>query len=216
MDKNFWMQRWENNDIGFHENEANPTLVRHFNALSLEQNSRVFIPLCGKTRDIAWLLSKGHRVAGAELIEKAVTQLFEELGTKPDITAAGGVKHYRAKDIDIFAGDIFQLNRKTLGAVDAVYDRAALVALPEDMRIRYTAHLTELTDKAPQLLLSFEYDQAQMEGPPFSVSNAEVKQHYQKSYALNLLASTDIPGGLKGKCAAKENVWICKRLPFLK
>ncbi len=210
MDASFWLQKWEENDIGFHTSEANPTLVKHFKELSLGKESRVFLPLCGKTLDIAWLLSNGYRVAGAELSEMAIEQLFMGLGVKPKISGLGAVSHYSAKNIDIFVGDIFYLSGKVLGSVDAIYDRAALVALPEKMRDRYTAHLTEITDQAQQLLLSFEYDQNLMEGPPFSVSNEEVNKRYRDSYALTLIASTNIPGGLKGKCPAKENVWLLK------
>lgn len=208
MDASYWLQRWEKNNIGFHESEANPLLVKYFKELSLVEGSRVFLPLCGKTLDIAWLLSNGYRVAGAELSRTAIEQLFMELGVEPKISGAGEVNHYSAKNIDIFVGDIFDLSSKMLGPVDAVYDRAALVALPEQMRNRYTAHLTEITDRAPQLLISYEYDQNSMEGPPFSVSNEEVNQRYRDSYDLTLIASTNIPGGLKGKCAAKENVWL--------
>lgn len=208
MEASFWFQRWEKNDIGFHESEANPLLVKHFKALSLAQGSRVFLPLCGKTLDIAWLLSNGYRIAGAELSATAIEQLFAELGVEPKISEVGEVNHYSAKNIDIFVGDIFALSSKMLGSVDAIYDRAALVALPGEIRSRYTAHLTEITDKASQLLLSFEYDQNLMEGPPFSVSKDEVNQHYRDSYDLTLIVSTNVPGGLKGKCPAKENVWL--------
>ena len=208
MDVSFWNQKWENNEIGFHKNEANPLLVKYFQSLSLAEGSRVFVPLCGKTLDIAWLLSNGFRVAGAELIETAIKQLFAELGVEPKISVVGDVKQDSAKNIDIFVGDIFAVSSKTLGLVDAIYDRAALVALPKEMRHRYTAHLMEMTNKAPQLLITFEYDQNVMDGPPFSISNEEVNQHYRDSYGLTLIASTDVPGWLKGKCAAIENVWL--------
>jgi thiopurine S-methyltransferase len=98
-----------------------------------------------------------------------------------------------------------------LGQIDAVYDRAALVALPDTMRERYTTHLMEITGKAPQLLISYEYDQSLKEGPPFSVSNQEVRRHYESTYALTLVASTDVSGALKGKVLAKENVWLLRR-----
>lgn len=211
MEASFWQEKWEKNELGFHRSEANPLLVNYFNKLSLEKGSRVLLPLCGKTLDIAWLLSQGYRVAGAELIATAIEQLFDELGVVPEITSLGDVKHYSAKNIDIFVGDIFNLSGKTIGSVDAVYDRAALVALPEHMRIRYTAHLMEITDRAPQLLINYEYDQTLMAGPPFSVRNEEVKQHYQDHYDLTLIASTNVEGGLKGICAAQENVWLLQK-----
>jgi thiopurine S-methyltransferase len=210
MDTRFWHQRWETNNIAFHESEANPLLVAYFNELALTKGNRVFLPLCGKTLDIAWLISNGFRVAGAELSKTAIEQLFASLGAEPAISEAGGMSRYRAENIDIVVGDIFDLSGRMLGPVDAIYDRAALVALPEKMRNRYTAHLMEITQNAPQLLISYEYDQDLMEGPPFSVSHEEVNRHYGNSYNLSLLASTSVPGGLKGRCAAKENVWLLK------
>jgi thiopurine S-methyltransferase len=208
MDASFWHDRWGSNDIAFHKNEANPLLVKYFGALSLAKNSRVFVPLCGKTLDIPWLLSKGYRVAGAELSKIAIEQLFEELGVQPTVKRAGGVEHYSAANIDIFVGDIFHLSRKLLGSVDAIYDRAALVALPEELRNRYTAHVTAITETAPQLLICYEYDQSLMEGPPFSVTNEEVNRHYSERYEVTLLAGIDVPGGLKGQCTAQEHVWM--------
>jgi thiopurine S-methyltransferase len=210
VEASFWHQRWEKNNIAFHESEANPLLIKYFKELSLAKGSRVFLPLCGKTLDIPWLLSNGYRVAGAELSKIAIEQLFTELGVEPKISKLGSVDRYSAKNIDIFVGDIFDLSSKILGLVDAIYDRAALVALPEAMRNRYTTHLTEITDKAPQLLICYEYDQSFMEGPPFSISNEEVNRHYIDNYDLTLMASTNVPGGLKGKCATKENVWLLK------
>lgn len=208
MDSSYWLQKWESNNIAFHKSEANPSLVKHFQALALEQGSRVFLPLCGKTLDIAWLLANGYRVTGAELAQTAIEQLFAELGVKPKIVEADQVKHYSATNIDIFVGNIFDVSRQMLGSVDAVYDRAALVALPETVRDRYTTHLMHLTAKAPQLLITYEYDQSLMAGPPFSISSEEISQHYRNSYNLTLISSSNVPGGLKGKCAAKENVWL--------
>ncbi len=207
MHADFWHQKWQDNAIGFHESEANPHLLQHFETLSLAAGKRIFLPLCGKTLDIAWLLSNAYRVAGAELSETAVEQLFVELNVKPTVSAVGELKRYSEQNIDIFVGDIFDLSSDTLGPVDAVYDRAALVALPEETRRHYAAHITKITHTAPQLLVSIEYDQSLMAGPPFSLSQEEVNRYYEESYNLNLIASTDIPGGLKGKCAALEHVW---------
>ncbi|TKB78530.1 MAG: thiopurine S-methyltransferase [Nitrospira sp.] len=208
MDASFWHERWEKNEIAFHETQANPLLVTYFDKLSLGKGRRVFVPLCGKTLDLAWLLSQGCRVAGAELSKLAIEQLFVELGREPRISEIGGMDCYSANNIDIFVGDIFALSREMLGPVDASYDRAALVALPEDMRRRYATHLMKITGTAPQLLICYEYDQGLMAGPPFSISHEEVCQHYRERYEVTLIASRDVPGGLKGKCAAKEHVWL--------
>ena len=207
MEPNFWHQRWANNETGWHDGKPNPLLLKHFKDLSLGKGRRVFLPLCGKTLDIAWLLSNGCRVAGAELSQLAIEQLFMDLGLQPDVSVAGDVQQWSAKNIDIFVGDIFALTRKLLGPVDAVYDRAALVALPEQMRPGYTVHLTEITNRAPQLLICYDYDQRVMAGPPFSISKEEVHRHYGERYEITLLASVDVAGGLKGKCPSKEIVW---------
>ena len=209
MEEKFWHQKWKDNNIAFHKSQADAQLVAYFSALSLEKNSRVFVPLCGKTRDIAWLLSNGYRVAGAELSKTAIEQLFTELDINPAISTIGNIEHYSAEDIDIFVGNIFDLSKGVVGTINAIYDRAALVALPEDMRHQYTAHLMDITNKAPQLLLCYEYDQSKMDGPPFSISNEEVKRHYSDKYKLTSLASVDIPDGLKG-CAATETVWLLR------
>lgn len=210
MQAEFWHQRWQKNEIGFHEPAANPLLVKYFNELSLPAGSRVFLPLCGKTLDIDWLLSCGYRVCGAELSEIAVEQLFARLAMQPKISDLGELRRYSGKDIDVFVGDIFKLSNDLLGAVDAIYDRAALVALPEETRHKYTAHLMELTQSAAQLLICFEYDQTVMEGPPFSITNTEVQRHYSDRYELRLVASVDVAGGLKGKCEAQEHVWVLR------
>jgi len=104
-------------------------------------------------------------------------------------------------------GDIFDLSAKSLGVVDALYDRAALVALPEKMRSKYITHLIKIADKAPQLLICYEYDLSQLDGPPFSIGVAEVMTHYQDSYEIKLLESVEVAGGFKGKCPATEHVW---------
>jgi thiopurine S-methyltransferase len=209
-DANFWHERWKKNEIPFHEQKPNPLLVKHFNRLSLPKASRIFVPLCGKTLDIHWLLKKGHRVTGAELSPVAINQLFTELKLHPTIAKAGLLTRYSAPNIDIFVGDIFKLTRQRLGPIDAIYDRAALVALPENIRRRYAAHLIRLTNKAPQLLDTFTYDQAAVPGPPHSISNPEIVQLYATTYDIHLLSSAPIPGGLKGKYPATENFWHLK------
>jgi len=208
MNGEFWHQKWAKNEIGFHESKPNPLLLSYFKKLKLIKGSRVFLPLCGKTLDIGWLLSKGYRVIGAELSRLAIEQLFVQLDVEPEITECGKSIHYSAKNIDIFVGDIFDLSSELIGVVDAVYDRAALVALPEDIRKRYSKHLLDITNAAEQLLITFEYDQSLMGGPPFSINSDEVNRRYKDAYDLSLLASKSVTGGLKGVCAATEHIWL--------
>lgn len=211
MNAEFWHQRWKNKEIQFHEQTANPLLARHIDSLNLSPGSRVFVPLCGKSLDIGWLLARGHRVVGAELSADAVEELFAELGVTPQRRSVDGLIHFHTDGLDIFVGDIFQLRQETLGAVDAVYDRAALVALPEEMRQRYARHVTAITRSVPHLLISYEYDQSRQAGPPFAVFEAEITAHYAATHDVKLLEHEEMPGGLKGKCAASQTVWLLLR-----
>ncbi len=211
MEASFWHKKWEINQIGFHQDVTNPLLIKHIGKLELNKGDRIFIPLCGKTVDIAWLLSEGYQVVGVELSEIAIKQLFEALGITPEISNTGQLIHYHADNIDLFIGDIFDLSVKVLGHVDAVFDRAALVALPPEMRLRYSAHMVTLTNTAPQLIICFEYDQSVMNGPPFSIIASEVEQHYAAHYDLTLLDAPNLKGGLKGRVDAIEAIWLLNK-----
>lgn len=204
MEAEFWRRKWRDRELGWHQSKAHPMLVRHLAGLGLAPGARIFVPLCGKTLDIGWLLEAGFRVAGAELVETAVEELFSELGATPRVSGAGRLKRHAADGLDVFAGDLFDLDVATLGPVDAVYDRAALVALPADTRKAYAAHLPKLTGVAPQLAVTFDYDQSVMAGPPFSVTEAEVRILYGGRYDVELLESAELPGGLKGVCPSLE------------
>ena len=208
MQPTFWHDRWQTNKIEFHEKNGNPLLVKHLDVLALAPGARVFVPLCGKTLDIGWLLAQGFRVVGLELVEAAIVQLFDELGVTPQITRHGALVCYRAENLDIFVGDFFALSQSSLGPVDAVFDRAAYVALPDDMRPRYGAHLTAITGAARQMLLTFEYDQAQMPGPPFSVEGDEVAARYGGRFEVTLVDRVEVRGGLKGLVPATAAVWL--------
>lgn len=208
MNPDYWHKSWQENKTAWYQKKANPFLVRYFQELSLPKNSRIFVPLCGNSIDIVWLLSQGYKVVGIDLSEIAIRQLFQELSVEAKASPIAKLTHYAATDIDIFVGNIFDLSKDLIGTVDAIYDRAALVALPEDMRREYRAHLLEITARAPQLLLTFSYDQNLMDGPPFSIDKEKVHQHYQENYNLKFLESADVRGKLKGQVEAKENAWL--------
>lgn len=211
MDAAFWHEKWQNKQIGFHLDDVNPLLVTHFDALDLQAGQTVFLPLCGKTLDIAWLLGKGLQVKGAELHEPAIIELFDALGVVPNVTDLGELRRYHADGLTLYVGDFFKLTSAILGDVDAVYDRAAIVALPEIIRGDYTKQVMAVSQKADQLLINYVYDQAIMTGPPFSVSNEELAQSYSADYAMTLLFENEVEGGLRGQCPATEFVWLLKR-----
>jgi thiopurine S-methyltransferase len=167
----------------------------------------VFVPLCGKTRDIAWLLEQGYRVVGSELNEKAVKDLFADLGLSPIVTRDGALIRYASVALVVFVGDIFALSATMLGKVDAVFDRAALVALPNEMRQRYAAHVIDISGQVPQFVLTYTYDQAAMDGPPFSVTPEMVDAYFAASFEITHLETIEV-GALKGKVPAIETAWL--------
>lgn len=175
MQAEFWLQRWREGRTGFHHERPMPLLLEHWPSLALSKGSRVLVPLCGKTLDMPWLAAQGHRVLGVELSPLAVAQFFAEHGLVPERYASPmGVRHV-AGDIEIIQGDVFGLDDATLAGCDAVYDRAAVIALPAPMRERYAHEVyARLPTGCRGLMITLEYPQAEMEGPPFSVDAAEV------------------------------------------
>lgn len=212
MSNDLWLQRWENGETGFHFDRANPLLEKHYDLLELKENSTIFIPLCGKSLDILYFVEKGHNVVGCELSPLAVSEFFAELEVEPEIKEYDTFKSYSIKGITIFEGDIFDLKKEHLGKIDAIYDRAALVALHADVRANYTKHLQELTDSAKQLVLTCCYEQELHQRTPYSVPKEEIEKHYQKSYVIKNIESREIKGGLKGLCPAQDEVWLLNSL----
>ncbi len=177
MEPSFWKARWQEGRIGFHEGKPNAFLERHVARLGAE--GRVFVPLCGKTEDMAFLASKGHEVLGIDLVESAVGDFFREHGLEPARETNERFTVLRQAPFTLLAGDFFALTKDDLAGVTAVYDRAAVVALPPDLRTRYAALLRSLVAPGtPILVVSFEYPQERMEGPPFSVGEDEIRRLY--------------------------------------
>lgn len=193
MDRDFWLNRWQANQIGFHLGEVNPRLVAHQQVLPHAPATRILVPLCGKSLDLAWLAQRGYEVVGVELSELAVRAFFDERGIAPAVEARAGWTVFRAPGLTIYCGDFLALGPAQLGHLEAFYDRAALVALPPALRQRYAAHLAGLFPAgAVGLLVCFEYAQHEMEGPPFAVLEAEVRALYEPAFRVEPLARYDI------------------------
>lgn len=208
MDHDFWHERWEEGRIGFHEGRPNALLVRHLERLRLSAGDTVFVPLCGMAEDLTWLRQQGYRVTGIDLSPKAVEEVFSREGLAPEVTQVDGLTRYAHGEMVLFAGDVFALTTAALGPVDAVFDRAALVALPPDMRPRYVRHILALGGAAPHLLVTFDYDQSRMDGPPFSVPAEEVERLYAPATA-NLLGADPVTGPMADRTGvATESAWL--------
>jgi len=193
MKKEFWLERWEREEISFHQNEVNPHLCEFWPELNLARGSTVFVPLCGKSQDMLWLREQGLQVLGVELSAIAVQAFFKENGYIPQQITCGKFDRYEADGIRILCGDFFDLSRDDMANVSAVYDRASLIALPPEMRVRYVRHLVSILPRAIQILLiTVDYPQPEMLGPPFSVSSGEVEALYREYAEVHLLAHLEV------------------------
>ncbi|MEN1944914.1 thiopurine S-methyltransferase [Luteimonas sp. MJ293] len=193
MEPDFWHERWQAGRIGFHQDRPLPLLCKHWPALELAPDSRVFVPLCGKSVDMAWLAERGHRVLGVELSEVAVRQFFDDCGLAPATHDSRFGIHYSAGPFELICGDAFALDEAALADCAAVYDRAALIALPPEMRARYADTLwRRLPAGCDGLLITLEYPQEQKNGPPFSVIEAEVRQLLEPEWDVSVLERRDI------------------------
>lgn len=217
MDHKFWHERWHKKEIGFHQESINQYLQSHWPDLGLSRTDTVFVPLCGKSKDIFWINDKGHPVIGIELSPVACKDLFEESGLKANVRHKESFTHYQHNDIDILCGDFFKLEPEQMSLVKAVYDRAALIALPTEMRPDYIKHLNHILPKHCQILLvAMTYPQTEMSGPPFSVTHDEILSLYEAHWNItfiteNVLGKDDPFAKRKGLSEIKESVYLLTR-----
>lgn len=192
MDPDFWHQRWRDNQIGFHQERVTQLLERYWPQVGARRGSRVFVPLCGKTLDMPWLAAQGHRVLGVELSQLAVDRFFAEHGLVPEVHESRYGRHHVAGAIEIVCGDVFALDAALLSGCDAVFDRAALIALPPELRRRYAEVYAQLPAGCRGLLVTLEYPQHEKSGPPFSVEQVEVEALFGRGWSPELLERRDI------------------------
>lgn len=192
MEQSFWEERWQRGEIGFHQPHIHAQLQKFWPELSLPTGCTVFVPLSGKTRDMVWLAEQGHTIIGAELSELAVRDFFKESGLTPTVTASGPFHVFEAGPYKIYQGDFFALPADALRDVAVCYDRAAMIALPPDMRPRYAEKLASvLPPGAAIFVISIEYPEGEIKGPPFAVMQDEVRALYGKRYHIDILEVRD-------------------------
>lgn len=184
----FWLSRWEEGQIGFHKSQVNPDLEDFWQRFALPEGSRVLIPLCGKSLDMPWFAKQGMKVTGIELSPIAIEQFAQEQQLTFKIEEKNNALCYSADHLEIWCHDIFTLNPKAIDPVDAIYDRAALIALPEKLRQDYVKTCLQwLKPKGKILLKTMAYDETQMQGPPYSIPHEEVMSLYQTFQSKTLL-----------------------------
>lgn len=186
MEHDFWHKKWSDGKIGFHQAEINPYLQSYWQRIGLEGDEKVFVPLCGKSSDMLWLREQGHELLGVELNASACEAFFSENDAESVIVEGGDFTSHSIDGIDVLCGDFFNLTQEHLSGVTAVYDRAALIALPKEMRSKYVDHLQKVLSPAVNILLvTLEFDEET--GPPFSVSADEVEALFGERFEIKCL-----------------------------
>lgn len=213
MENNYWLDKWKKNDIAFHEQCVNADLITYINELNLKPGDYIFVPLCGKTKDILWLAEKGFHVIGVELSLIACNDFFTELNTKPHITKQSNFTKYQYNNIELLCGDLFNLTSFDLPNIHAVYDCKALIALPSDLRKNYVDHIVACVGTKIRILLFTRETNCQVKPPPFPVNQAEINLLYGSYFDVQLLkhtTMTDIPERLikKGYLEMTESVYL--------
>ena len=216
MNPEFWQERWQQQQIGFHEGHANRLLCRHWPEEIGAGCARVFVPLCGKSADLLWLRQQGHHVLGVELSELACRAFFEENGLPFEQTALGPFVRFHHDGLELWCGDFFALTPEHLATVDAFYDRASLIALPPSMRRDYARHLARCLPAGSRgLLISLAYPESAMAGPPFSVPDDEVSALFSPGFELTRChhqpLADDNPLRQRGLVQASESVFLLER-----
>lgn len=211
MDQQFWHHAWAKSDKpGWQLEDPHPALKQYWQA----DQSRVFVPLCGRSPDLEWLHQQGHTVIGVELNEPAVTRFFDQRAIRYRVECEAGLSLYTADRYFIYVGDYFALSARHLGGVSRVYDRAALVAMTAEMRPSYVQHLHKITPADAELfMILLEYDQSLMKGPPFSVTETELRQHFEQKYSIALLDQENADFKRRGVDRALEKTYrlTCKK-----
>ncbi|MEM7613310.1 MAG: thiopurine S-methyltransferase [Pseudomonadota bacterium] len=188
-----WHDRWQDNRIGFHADAVNAHLIAYWPTLGIDAQTPVFVPLAGKSLDMLWLREQGHPVVGIELSPIAVRDFFAEADLEPSIEQVGELQRWHANGITLWCGDYFALRAKNLEGAAAVYDRAALIALPPDLRDPYMHHMAQLLPGGSAgLLITLDYPQPEMKGPPFSVPQHEVLVLCDSRFSHSSLACIDV------------------------
>ncbi|HWP01049.1 MAG TPA: thiopurine S-methyltransferase [Methylococcus sp.] len=219
MDPTFWHERWQQHQIGFHQLRVNPLLQTFWHPCIQQNHGTVFVPLCGKSLDMVWLSQQGHGVLGVEISPIAVKDFFREQGIQPiEDPPRKPFRCFQSQRIRLLCGDFFDLTPDWVSNVEAVYDRAALVALPPELQKRYASKLLEiLPHRPPIFLITLEYDPSEMAGPPFTTPEETVFQLFGEEYWIAPLATRDVltdEPGLQGRGLSRlveKAYWLHKR-----
>jgi thiopurine S-methyltransferase len=226
MDKQFWLNKWQENQIHFHQQQIHPLLKKYITSVVKEPTCNVLVPLCGKSLDMTWLVNRGHTVIGSELSKLAIDQYWKEHSLTPTTNNKSDYISTISGNLSLLCGDFFALKKEDIesinGPIDLIYDRAALIALPLEMRIKYYQQMIEISsEQTSWLLIILGYDDKLVNGPPFNIRTEELEEHLSSHFLIELLEenSTEPLGG-KFKEARilemKQKVYSIKKTQSIK
>jgi len=194
MKKEFWIEKWQNNQTGFHKDFTHPLLIKYIHELGLEKGDTIFVPLCGKSLDMLWLNNQGYQVMGVEISQLAVEQFFTENNLTYKKSQDHNFTVYQHENIRIYLGDFFDLNKDLASHIKAVYDKAAFIALPDDLVTQYVVKMYQvLPVYAKHLLITLEFNKTSgPKGPPFNSPDKKIKNLYAQFSSIQILQEMDI------------------------
>jgi thiopurine S-methyltransferase len=219
MEAEFWHERWEKGQIAFHKHEYNNHMQAFINHLKLQPGDHILVPLCGKSLDMLWLLNQGYHVTGIEISSLAVEDFFAENNLQSQVIKSDNAQLYTSKNLKIYCADFFTVELTQTPRIDAVYDRASLIALPQEMRVTYVDRISQLIPaRTRSLLVTLDYPQQEMAGPPFSVTPEEVEQLYGTRYSIERIHSEDCLKDepqfrAKGLSKLDEHIFLLQKNP---
>ncbi len=193
MELSYWQSRWKKGNIGFHLDEYYPGLTENWDEIDIKPDATVLVPLCGKSRDLLWLSRRAKKVIGVEVSQTAINQFINEHNLKTHNSSFTSFSIVTSGNIELWCGDFFKLTEEKFEAIDLIYDKAALTALPPGMRIRYSKKLKNLSSPHTKILIQhFKYNQNEMNGPPFSIPQKEISDLFSDYFVIQELQKMEL------------------------
>jgi thiopurine S-methyltransferase len=187
MEISYWQSRWNKNKTGWHMDSVYPPLPEIWSRLAIKPHARVLVPFCGKSLDLRWLTEQGHHVTGVDVSQKALHEVMHQNPHTFSQDSSHGFTIYRSDSLELWQGDFIKLPAQGIATPDIIYDKASIIAQPREQRKAYAQKVLELCGKKTRILLqTFEYKQEEMNGPPFSVDENEVRELLGQQFTITL------------------------------
>lgn len=189
MNKTYWLNRWETGNIRFNQPTPHRFLIKHYQSLGLHPHEQVFVPLCGKSIDMIWIMAQDQRVIGVEISPIAILDFLKENKLDAVEFKDGAFQVYQNASFTLYNGDLFNLTAKHLSEIKAVYDRGSLTAMPPNtLRSQYVDWVKNtIPENCKILLVVLEHGAPDVMEPPFSTTLEEVNLCFANQFSVTQL-----------------------------